>query len=267
MGKEIVIEELNYLTGDLMDVSGHTEAISCISIQPIETTNSIINNFDELLEHFENTPAETDKFTAYIFTKSGDIYKLDTYNDRKVIMLLTGASIFKELEEVKKGYDNILKYIAYKSRQSSLLDLTVTEDFYNTLYRLYYANEQGFLSHYIDWNKEIYTAQINMLHNQSYPLKVTEIFPKELCTLETDLERITKHWKALTQANLSLASAVETMANNMAWLVSNNKDMSISQYIYQISKDSDIYRNLARDYNSLVGKMRDDERLRTLFGA
>jgi len=55
------------------------------------------------------------------------------------------------------------------------------------------------------------------------------------------------------------------MANNMAWFVSKALDMGISEYIYKIAKDGNIYWTLAHDYNTLIGKMRDDQRLRTLF--
>ncbi len=272
MGKEIVIQgkDLTYLTGDLIEISGHTQPISRIEIHPVETTNAIINSFDELLNNFaNNAQPETDKFTAYVVTKLGDIFKIDTIDNRKVLIPVTGSpilSIFDEAKDVTKGYDSILQHIVYKARQSSLLDITVSEDFYRTLYRLYYANEQGFLSHYVDWNKDIYNSQLYMLQNQNYPLKLLEVFPNELCMLETNYRKISEHWEALSQANLTLGKQAETMANNMAWFVSKALDMGISEYIYKIAKDDNIYWTLAHDYNSLIGKMRDDQRLRTLFG-
>jgi len=56
MGKEIVIQgkDLTYLTGDLIEISGHTQPISRIEIHPVVTTNAIINSFDELLNNFAN---------------------------------------------------------------------------------------------------------------------------------------------------------------------------------------------------------------------
>jgi len=80
-----------------------------------------------------------------------------------------------------------------------------------------------------------------MLQNQNYPLKLLEVFPNELCMLETNYRKISEHWKALSQANLTVGKQVETMANNMAWFVSKALDMGISEYIYKIAKDDNIY--------------------------
>jgi len=132
MGKEIIIskENLVYLTGDKIDIGGHEHRIDRIEIHPIEEDADTIQTLDELLDHLAGTfNPPTDKFTAYVVIDTGDVYKVDNVGEKKVLIPITGLSFLEDLDEIDKGYENILKNIEQKARHASIMDITVTEDF------------------------------------------------------------------------------------------------------------------------------------------
>jgi len=263
MGKEIIIskENLVYLTGDKIDIGGHEHRIDRIEIHPIEENADTIQTLDELLDHLESTfSSPTDKFTAYVVIDTGDVYKVDNVGEKKVLIPITGLSFLEDLDEIDKGYENILKNIEQKARHASIMDITVTEDFYKTLYNLYYANEHGFLAQYIDWNKKIYNNQLNMLRNQNYPLKLLDVFPSGLGVLEVNYDKLAKNWEALSQANIAVAETVEDTVNNMAWFISNKKGVLTSTYIRELNSKN-MYGALVQDYNAVL--QADKERIRS----
>jgi len=57
---------------------------------------------------------------------------VDNVGEKKVLIPITGLSFLEDLDEIDKGYENILKNIEQKARHASIMDITVTEDFYKT---------------------------------------------------------------------------------------------------------------------------------------
>jgi len=252
---ELETQQFKYLIGTNIKYNGLNYRIQRLVLEPLDNIYVNAQTFDEfkatLKTHMYTLIKEiNDPFKATLTVTNGE-----TQQQLDIVNLLPGVPIVlvnitptKDVSFAKDidTIDDIIRTIADDSMKTPMFAVSMHPSVYFELFKLTTAIDNNWLEKWIAWNQDIYSKQVHMVRNYTYPLKV-EWVNNEIPILRANTVALDEHWDVTSLVNKQLAQSIEEYISKIAWRLATTKHLDFKDYIQQLP-EAELFQQIANDW-------------------